>query len=165
MLQVFMISSNDPTNDIRIQKEKTVIEKIAYQHVQLVYPDKKLKFPKPIWFIIWQIKEYFKIKRTQGNRCHIYFQYATYHCHDLDTLLLGIMLKRKFGGILVFDSHEYYLWIISKFPEFIVYPYFRILQYISIYHVDYLIVISETMKDYFEKRYKFKNIIIVRNTQ
>ena len=162
-----MISSNDPTNDIRIQKEKAVIEKIAYQYVQLVYPDSKLRFPKPIWFIIWQIKEYFKIKHNQGNEYwwYTYFQHVIYHCHDLDTLVLGIMLKRKFGGILVFDSHEYYLWFISKFPECISYPYFRVLQYISVYYVDYLIVISKSMKEYFEKRYKFKNIIIVRNTQ
>jgi glycosyltransferase involved in cell wall biosynthesis len=29
-----------------------------------------------------------------------------YHCHDLDTLLLGYMAKRRHGGRLVYDAHE-----------------------------------------------------------
>ncbi|MCD6105917.1 MAG: glycosyltransferase family 4 protein [Thermoplasmata archaeon] len=30
------------------------------------------------------------------------------HCHDLDTLLLGVLLKRRLGVPLIYDSHEYY---------------------------------------------------------
>lgn len=32
-----------------------------------------------------------------------------YHCHDLNTFFLGIVLKRKQGAKLIYDSHELYL--------------------------------------------------------
>ena len=166
--QVFMVTSTNPDNDIRVQKEIFAIKECnPYQHIQLVYPKRKLWFPKPLWFILWQVKRYFEIKRTQGNKdwWYTYFQHFTVHCHDLDSLLLGILLKRKYGGRLIFDSHEYYLWLILRFPECLAYLYFRALQFISQRYVDHLIVISDTMKKYFEARYNFKNIIVVRNTQ
>lgn len=167
MPHVFIIISTNPKNDIRVQKEIRVIKECnQYNHTQLIYPD-KLRYPKVFWFALWQVRRYFQIKKTQGNKdwWHTYFQHFTVHCHDLDSLLLGILLKRKYGGRLIFDSHEYYLWLIWRFPEYIAYPYFRALQYIAQFYVDYLIVISDTMKSYFEMRYNFKKIIIVRNTQ
>lgn len=32
-----------------------------------------------------------------------------YHCHDLNTLLIGIVLRKKHNAKLVYDSHELYL--------------------------------------------------------
>ena len=148
-----MITSTNPNNDIRVSKEGRAYLDKGYC-VSMLFPT-KLRFPKPFRFIWWQIKKYYRIEHS-GD---------IIHCHDLNTMLLGILLKRKYGGYLIFDSHEYYLWLMWKFPEYIVYPYFRALQYVSQFYVDCLIVISNTMREYFEKRYKFKKIIVVRNTQ
>jgi hypothetical protein len=149
-----MITSSDPDNDIRIQKEWLALS-YSDCFVELIYPG-KLKFPKPIRFIFWQLRQYRKIK----TGCDVI------HCHDLNTLLLGTLLKRKFNvKKLIYDSHEYYLWMMARFPDFVLYPYFRVLQYVAQWYVDTLIVISDTMREYFEARYKFKQIVVVRNTQ
>jgi glycosyltransferase involved in cell wall biosynthesis len=149
-----MITSSDPDNDIRIQKERRAIHSYRKSCIKF-YSPVGLHFPKPIRFIFWQLRQYRKIP----TGCDVI------HCHDLNTLLLGILLKRKYGGKLIYDSHEYYLWMMARFPDFVLYPYFRALQYIAQWYVDTLIVISDTMKVYFEARYKFKQIVVVRNTQ
>lgn len=145
-----MILSHYPIGDIRVEKEAAALRETG-STVEVAYSYNK-RFPKPIRFIFWQIFN----RRQKG--------FDIVHCHDLDTLLLGIMLKRKTGCKLVFDSHEYYLWTLG-WPEKVLYPYYWLLQKVAQRFVDVLIVISPTMRDYFEKRYKFKEIIIVRNTQ
>ena len=30
------------------------------------------------------------------------------HCNDLDTLLVGVLAKRKLGSTLVYDAHEFF---------------------------------------------------------
>jgi len=49
-------------------------------------------------------------------------QFDVIHCHDLDTLPIGVLLKRKLNSKLIYDAHEIYGYmlkddypIISKF--------------------------------------------------
>jgi len=42
------------------------------------------------------------------------------HCHDLDTLLIGIRLKRKLGLPLIYDAHEIYGYMLARtYPRWI----------------------------------------------
>lgn len=147
-----MILSHDPKGDIRVNKERAALEDEGCEVVILFSTNRK--FPKPVRFIGFQ----YRCSKVIGEHVDVV------HCHDLDTVLLGILLKRKTGCKLVFDSHEYYLWMLG-WPEKVLYPYFWLLQRIAQRFVDVLIVISPTMREYFEENYHFKEIVIVRNTQ
>lgn len=54
------------------------------------------------YFVYW---DFFKRAKRYSNK----FPADIYHCHDLNTLKIGIDLKKEQGAKLVYDSHELYL--------------------------------------------------------
>ncbi len=48
------------------------------------------------------------------------FKFDVVHCHDLDTLLPGVLLKKMLGAKLVYDAHEIFGMMISgNVPKFV----------------------------------------------
>ena len=163
-MKILMILSKCPYNDIRVQKERKALQAAGHEVEVLWFNQvdnetgKKMGGPKPYLVIKWSIGCYKVFSHEED--------WDAIHCHDLDTLLMGILIKRRIGcKLLVYDSHEYYLWTFRRFRDKLGYPYFWLLQFIAQRYVDHLIVISETMRQYFLRRYNFKQITIVRNTQ
>jgi glycosyltransferase involved in cell wall biosynthesis len=66
---------------------------------------------KPLRWILLPYHKYFTyynfyknaLKYSRSSPCEVY------HCHDLNTLKIGIELKKEQGSKLVYDSHELYL--------------------------------------------------------
>ncbi len=72
------------------------------------------------------------------------------HCHDLDTLPSGVLLKKKLGVPLVYDAHEIWPEMIAKdLPAFIS-RHFSRLEKRLMRHVDRLIIAETLYGDYFE---------------
>ena len=88
-------------------------------------------------------------------------QYDVIHCHDLDTLALGILLKRRYNKKLIYDSHENYGFMASRtipgIQHFIT-KYERLL----LDKVDHIITVNEKLEDYF-KLISNKPVTIVMN--
>lgn len=83
-----------------------------------------------------------------------------YHCHDLNTLLLGYLARNKFGGKLIFDAHELstelaYLSCIERRA-------WRMLEKYLIYRVDAVIVTGKYRGEYLSKKYNITppNVIL-----
>jgi glycosyltransferase involved in cell wall biosynthesis len=84
------------------------------------------------------------------------------HCHDLDTLVAGVLLKQKFGIKLVYDAHEIFGYMIeSTMPKFISKIAF-LMEKKLVGHVDKLITVNQPLLEYFSSFYK-GDITIVMN--
>lgn len=86
------------------------------------------------------------------------------HCHDYNTLFLGIYCKRKFGSRLIYDCHEYFqdLKYLHRYP-------FLLRMLIAYYErrairkfADGMIVVSPGLASLY-KRYTSVDIRIIRN--
>ncbi|MCK5342347.1 MAG: glycosyltransferase family 4 protein, partial [Candidatus Heimdallarchaeota archaeon] len=84
------------------------------------------------------------------------------HCHDLDTLPIGIGLKNKTQLPLIYDAHEIWGYMAEKdFPKSIADGYLKKEKKI-IKHVDEIITVNDPLKKYFQKMTK-KPVTIVMN--
>ena len=86
-----------------------------------------------------------------------------YHATDLLTLLTGVLLKRKNGGKLVYDSHE--MWIesienITPFLKKILYIYEGFL----IKQADVVTTVNQPIANELSRKYKIKTPTVVMNT-
>lgn len=77
--------------------------------------------------------------------------YDAVHCHDLNTLNIGVHLKRKKGYTLVYDSHELFNEMNGKgrWERMVGYR----VEAWWINHVDWLITVNELMEREFKNRY------------
>ena len=90
------------------------------------------------------------------------FKFDVVHCHDLDTLKIGVKIKKKTGCKLVYDSHEIFGHMIEDdVPKFIVSYVFSLEKKLMKY-VDNIITVNEPILQYF-KKITNKPIIIVMN--
>lgn len=90
------------------------------------------------------------------------FNFDVVHCHDLDTLAIGVLLKKKLGVKLVYDAHEIFGYMITRdfpniFIKFVFWLEKRLLQY-----SDHIIAVTDTVKAYL-KSICDKPISIVMN--
>lgn len=90
------------------------------------------------------------------------FDYEVVHCHDLDTLAAGILLRNKTGCKLVYDAHEIFGYMIEEnVPTFVSKAAF-LLEKKLVKKVDHIITVNEPLQRYFKEISK-KPIQIVMN--
>jgi glycosyltransferase involved in cell wall biosynthesis len=90
------------------------------------------------------------------------FEFNVVHCHDLDTLVAGVLLKKTLGVNLVYDAHEIFGYMISWDVPKIVTRFVFIMEKILTQHVDHIITVTEPVIDYF-KTITDKPISLVMN--
>jgi len=106
----------------------------------------------------WWRKAYKKAKFLYSNG----YRFDVVHCHDLDTLQVGIWLKRKFGIKLIYDAHELWGYMIrGEVPNFISRSALRFEKRLCKY-VDHIITVDDPFKNYF-RSISDKPITIVMN--
>ncbi|OYT61776.1 hypothetical protein B6U81_02310, partial [Thermoplasmatales archaeon ex4484_30] len=98
-------------------------------------------FRNPIW---WRMA-YKKGLELYRNG----FDFEVVHCHDLDTLLAGVWLKKKVGCKLVYDAHEIFGFMIKDTaPKWLSKASLK-MERLLLKRIDHLITIDEPFKDYF----------------
>ncbi|MDR6227028.1 glycosyltransferase [Desmospora profundinema] len=88
--------------------------------------------------------------------------YDAVHCHDLNTLSIGVSLKRKKGYTLIYDSHELFNEMNGKgrWERMVGYR----VEAWWIHYVDWLITVNELMEREFKNRYgRELKTAVVRN--
>jgi len=110
---------------------------------------KQHRFGSPLWvgfsLILWQRQAYRQaLILNKENPLDVI------HCHDFDTLAIGIRLKRKLGLPLIYDAHEIYGYMMTRiFPRLIANMFLR-LEKRLVKKVDRIINVCEPQKRYFE---------------
>jgi len=77
------------------------------------------------------------------------FKFDAVHCHDLDTLVAGVRLKKKLGVKLVYDAHEIFGYMIDRYLPHIITDYAFRLEKKLVKRVDIIITTHKPFKDYF----------------
>ena len=137
--------SNDVIDDIKIIR-------IHNNGIMRILPGNLLR--NPFW---WR-----RAYKTGKKLYNAGFNFDVVHCHDLDTLPVGVWLKKKTGCKLVYDAHEIFGYMVEgDAPTFIVKLIFKLEKKLVTY-TDEIITVNEPVKKYFEKITQ-KPITIVMN--
>jgi glycosyltransferase involved in cell wall biosynthesis len=143
-----MHNKNLVTKNINVTK---VFEVFCEKSPNILLPD---LIRNPIW---WRVA-YKKALKIYKNE----YKFDVVHCHDLDTLQIGVWLKRKLDIKLIYDSHEIFGYMIERtMPNFIVNIAFCLEKQL-LKHVDHIITVNEPLLRYF-KNISNKPITIVMN--
>jgi glycosyltransferase involved in cell wall biosynthesis len=90
------------------------------------------------------------------------FKFDVVHCHDLDTLQVGVWLKEKLGVKLIYDAHEIFGYMIARNRSKSVVMVAFWMEKRLVKNVDHIITVNEPLEDYF-KSITDKPITIVMN--
>ena len=74
--------------------------------------------------------------------------FAVVHCHDLDTLPAGAMVKRQVGVRLVYDAHEAFPYLLEMTPARRFARRYELLERRLAPEVDLVITVSPPLRDY-----------------
>ncbi len=106
-------------------------------------------FRNPIWW-------------ARARRIARSIPFDAVHCHDLDTLPIGVRLKQTTGRPLVYDCHEVFGYMIElDVPPFVVNYTFRLERKLAP-HADRIVTVNEAVKEYIDK-ISGKDALVVRN--
>jgi len=167
-----MLVSNPFTNDPRVYSEAKSLIQSGYKVTVIAYDWQKqnpplenvenihvIRFTPPLIprhgfggslckglvLLWWQLRashQILALKQKNG--------FDIIHCHDLDTLYIGIKLKRKLGLPLIYDAHEIYGYTMTRiFPRCIA-NMFLWLEKRWVRQVDHIITVVEPLRKYFQ---------------
>lgn len=179
-MRVLMLLSKEFENDYRVYREAKAIvdagndvtvimwdrtdEKIQEEEIDgikvaRVYNNALMKklhnnlYKHPLW---WR-EAYKKARNIFREK-----KFDVVHCHDLDTLPIGVKLKRKLRIPLIYDAHEIFGYMVEReAPKIVVKMLFHMEKKL-IKHANHVITVSKPIKRYLEK-ITDKPITIVRN--
>jgi len=122
---------------------------------------KQYHFGSSIWvgfnLVLWQRQAYRQALILNKEK-----HFDVIHCHDLDTLAVGIRLKRKLGLPLIYDAHEVYGYMMTRaFPHWIANIFLRLERRLT-RKVDKIITVTETLESYFN-RITNKPVTVIMN--
>ena len=106
---------------------------------------------------LWWFKGYY-----DALELHEKTPFDVVHCHDLDTLPIGVKLKKKLGLKLVYDAHEIWGYMISNDIPKIWSNYYFKKEKKLIPHLDGLIIAEDKYADYF-KTFTDKKLLSILN--
>jgi glycosyltransferase involved in cell wall biosynthesis len=177
-MKILMVLMNEFTHDLRVLKEgKSLIESghnvnlialkddntPAYEviegiHVFRMHVKSRTILPKN--YVFWFFKYLEFVKRAIHKAKMI--KPDIVHCHDLNTLIVGTVLKKRLKIPLVYDSHELYL--DRNFPK-PVHILWKSIERHGIRRADRVFVENPSRGQILEKRYGIHGTIPLRNCQ
>lgn len=103
-------------------------------------------------------------------------EYDFIYCNDYPLLSTAVELKKQTLSNLIYDSHEIYIETINQFfptngwKAIYGYPLIWMNRFFHsnnekkhILYIDQMITVCDSLKNYFEDRYKIENIFVIRN--
>jgi len=171
-MNVLMFVSNPFTSDPRVYNEATSLIQAGHE-VTVVACDSEREYPPsdtwdgieiirlaaplptrhgfggPLWngfgLLSWQWQAYRQALKLNEER-----RIDVVHCHDLDTLAIGVRLERKLSMPLVYDAHEIYGYAVTRtIPRWTAGIFFWLEKQL-VKHVDRIINVCEPQRRYFD---------------
>lgn len=171
-----MIESKDPVQDSRVMREALALRQADHE-VSLLAWDRTGKdkpYIEHLGVPIHRIptRGFMRALGTDLLRNPVWWRKAyrfarqtafdVVHCHDLDTLPIGVRLKRKLGKLLVYDCHEMFGYMIEEdVPRAVSRYAFRMEKDLAP-HADRVITVTDDLKAYLDA-ITGKEAIVVRN--
>jgi glycosyltransferase involved in cell wall biosynthesis len=170
-MNVLMFVSNAFVNDPRVYSEARALVQAGYKVTVIGWDRNKQSPPRQNWDGIQVFRLRTRLPMKYGFAAWLWWasglllwQWQAYrralalnketpfdviHCHDLDTLPIGIMLKRKLGLPLVYDAHEIFGYAMSgAYPRWVA-NIFLWLEKQLVTGVDQIINVCEPQRKYF----------------
>ena len=170
-MRVAMFVSNPFTSDPRVYSEAESLIQAGHELTVIAWDRKKQSPPRQNWggievmrlrtrlspkygFASWVLNGFnLLLWQRQAYRRALILNKETHfdvtHCHDFDTLAIGIMLKRKLKIPLVYDAHEIYGYMRARTLPLRVARIFLWLEKRLIKKVDIMITDGEGRERYF----------------
>jgi len=177
-MRILKLLTNPFVYDSRVYNEAKSLIDVGYQ-VSLIAWDRNGQFKE------YENKDGIEVFRVKNNRLmrlvrkkplqlFIFWQLAyrqafsqnfdIIHCHDLDTLQVGIKLKKALNRSLVYDAHEIYPYLLERDLTRIFKTYFQRIERIGANWVNQLLVADENYENYFRK-IGYRRILPILNTK
>ncbi len=166
--------------DSRIRKETTTLAQSGlFDEIVIVgIKDETLSEHEELDSVrrVWRVKVFFKKSIASKNSYKafnyiewmgkIFFRFRkekalTVTSHNLFTLMLGVLFKRFSRAALVYDAHE-----LETETSGSVGLRKRLVKYIErkcIYSTDQVIVVSDSIADWYRKTYQINNVHVIKN--
>ena len=178
--KILMILSKEYTIDPRVKKEAETLVDEGYKVTIIMWDRgnnyKKHEIINGVEIIRLRNTIFMKVLPTNLLRNPFWWRmgykkanslvndFDVIHCHDLDTLRIGVKLKKKYPTKikLVYDAHEIFgLMIKNNVPKIVTKYAFRMEKKLLKY-VDYIITVTQPLVDYF-KSISQKPVAVVMN--
>ena len=182
-MRIIMFLTNPFTTDARVYYEATSLIQAGHQVTVVAYDSEK-KYPpseniddieiirvpaistwrgiagvisKGVSLLLWQLK-----CRRLALHLHRQNRFDAVHCHDLDTLPIGVALKRRLGLHLVYDAHEIYGYMLARDLPFWIASRFLWLEKRLLCFVNHVISVDEAQKRYLDLVEALKEAMVVK---
>lgn len=166
-----MFVANPFTNDSRVYAEAKSLVQAGGRVTVVAWDSKRENPPRQTWdgidivrvrtrlspkygaaswlwngfnMLLWQRQAYRRALLLNKGLC-----FDVIHCHDFDTLAIGIMLKRKLKIPLIYDAHEIYGYMIARTLPLRIASIFLWLEKRLVPKTDRIINVYEAQKRYF----------------
>jgi glycosyltransferase involved in cell wall biosynthesis len=165
--QVVMLVSNPYRPDPRVEREARALADCGYR-VTVICWDRQAELPereaytgvdvvrvhnvRSAYAAGWRQLFYLPRFWREANRLALDLSPDMVHCHDLDTLYAGRLIKKRLGSKLVYDAHEHYPALMSLYlPTALVRALAR-WESSLMRHVDAVFTASTVLRDEYTAR-------------
>ena len=171
IMNILMFVSNPFTNDPRVYAEAKSLVKASHEVTVIAWDKEKQNPPRQNWDGIEVVRSSTRLTLKYGfaswlwNGCNLLLwqrqayrlalilhkerRFGVIHCHDLDTLAIGIRLKGKLRLPLIYDAHEIYGYMMARIFPLRVASIFLWLEKCLVRKVDRIINVHEAQNRYF----------------
>lgn len=167
-MNILMILSNPFTHDPRVSNEAKSLIKAGHKVTVLAWDKGKknnaidqidginvvrsynTKFMNMLPYDIFRLHFWWRKGFKDAIKLQEKNNFDIVHCHDLDTLPIGIKLKKKLGIPLIYDAHEIWGYMVARDLPKIWSNYYLWKEKHIIKHVDNIITVNDPLKNYFE---------------
>ena len=130
----------DKQQPIADEKNGIKIERVTNTELMDIIPYDLFRLP------LWYSKGFHRASKLHKQR-----PYDVVHCHNLDTLPIGVKIKKTFSIPLIYDAHEIWGYMIEKDLHKIGVEYYLHKEKRLLHFVDQIITVAEPHKEYFKK--------------
>jgi glycosyltransferase involved in cell wall biosynthesis len=86
------------------------------------------------------------------------------HCNDLDTLLVGVLAKKKFGCRVIYDAHEFWP-VADSLCTWLDTAFFSLLERLLIGKVDAVVTVNPMLAAAIRDKYRLRYVYSVPNAE
>lgn len=170
-MKIIMFVSNAFTNDPRVYNEAKSLINAGHEVTVIAWDREKRNISEETWDGIHVVRLQTKINTSHASfdwlwvglglllwqrkafklalRLHKKNAFDVIHCHDFDTLPIGIRLKKALSMPLIYDAHEIYGYMISAILPGFITSVFLWMERRLLKHADQIINVSGPQKKYY----------------